>query len=128
MDNDFIHLKRLLLAYTFGSVQSLSCVQLFATPWTTAHQAPLSLTKSQSWLKLKSIELVMPSNHLILCCLLLLLPSIFPIHLHGPKLRTIYKGIVSSLISVFHIQLPSHISKFFSFPLYFEGVPLCTCN
>ena len=62
----------------FSSVQSLSHVQLFATPWTAAHQASLSITNSQSLLKLMSIELVMPSNHLILCHSLLLLPSIFP--------------------------------------------------
>ena len=62
----------------FGSVQSLSCVQLFVTPWTAAPQASLSITNSQSLLKLMSIELVMPSNHLILCRPLLLLPSIFP--------------------------------------------------
>ena len=60
------------------SVQSLSCVQLFATPWTTARQASLSITNSWSLLKLTSIESVMPSNHLILCCPLLLQPSIFP--------------------------------------------------
>ena len=59
-------------------VQSLSRVQLFVTPWTAAHQVPLSFTISQSLLKLMSIESVMPSNHLILCHLLLLLPSIFP--------------------------------------------------
>ena len=62
----------------FSSVQSLSHVQLFATPWTAAHQAFLSISNSQSLPKLKSIEPVMPSNHLILCCPLLLLPSIFP--------------------------------------------------
>ena len=61
----------------FSSVQSLSCVRLFATPWTAACQTFLSITKSQSLLKLISIESVMPSNHLILCCPLLLL-SIFP--------------------------------------------------
>ena len=61
-----------------SSVQSLSHVRLFVTPWTTAHQASLSITNSQSLLKLISIELVMPSNHLILCLSLLLLPSIFP--------------------------------------------------
>ena len=61
-----------------SSVQLLSHVQLFATPWTAAHQASLSFTNSQSLLKLKSIELVMPSNHLILCHPLLFLPSIFP--------------------------------------------------
>ena len=64
--------------WTLSSVQSLSCVQLFATPWTAARQAFLSITNSQSSPKLMSIELVMPSNHLILCCPLLLLPSIFP--------------------------------------------------
>ena len=58
-------------------VQSLSCVWLFETPWTTAHQASPSFTISQSLLKLISIESVMPSNYLILCCPLLLLPSIF---------------------------------------------------
>ena len=60
------------------SVQSVSWVWLFATPWTAACQASLSITNSRSLLKLMSIELVMPSNHLILCCPLLLLPSIFP--------------------------------------------------
>ena len=59
-------------------VQSLTHVQLFATPWTAACQASLSFTISYSLLKLISIESVMPSNHLILCCPLLLLPSIFP--------------------------------------------------
>ena len=74
----------------FSSVQSLSCVQLFVTPWTTAHQDSLLIINSRSLFKLKSIEsvgslfklksikLVMPSNHLILCYPFLLLPSIFP--------------------------------------------------
>ena len=62
----------------FSSVQSLSRVQLFATPWTTARQASLSVTNSWSLLKLMTMELVMPSNHLILCHPLLLLPSVFP--------------------------------------------------
>ena len=62
----------------FSSVQLLSRVRLFATPWTTACQASLSITNSQSLPKLMSIESVMPSNHLILCHPLLLLPSIFP--------------------------------------------------
>ena len=61
--------------YQFSSVIH---VQLFATPWTTARQASLSITNSQSLLKLMSIESVMPFNHLILCCPLLLLPSICP--------------------------------------------------
>ena len=66
------------LSVQFSSVQSLSRVQLFTTPWTAAHQASLSITNSQSPPKPMSIELVMLSNHLILCRPLLLLPSIFP--------------------------------------------------
>ena len=79
----------------FSSVQSLSRVRLFSTPWTTACQASLSITNSQSPRKPMSIELVMPSNHLILCHPLLLLPSIFPsirvfwnesaLHIRWPK-------------------------------------------
>ena len=79
----------------FTSVQSLSRVRLFATPWTAAHQASLSITNSRSSPKLMSIESVMPSNHLILCHPLLLLPSIFPsirvfssesaLHIRWPK-------------------------------------------
>ena len=79
----------------FSSVQSLSHVWLFATPWTTAHQDSLSITNSWSLLKLISFESVMPSNHLILCWPLLLLPSIFPsiriisnesaLHIRWPK-------------------------------------------
>ena len=64
--------------FFISSVQSLSPVQLFVTPWTTACRASLSITNSWSLLKLMSIESEMPSNHLILCCPLLLLPSIFP--------------------------------------------------
>ena len=79
----------------FSSVQLLSRVRLFATPWTVARQASLSITNSQSSLKLMSIESVMPSSHLILCCPLLLLPPIFPsirvfsdesaLHMRWPK-------------------------------------------
>ena len=64
--------------FPFQSIQSLSRVQLFATPWTAACQAFLSITNFGSLLKLMSIESVMPSNHLILCRPLILLPSIFP--------------------------------------------------
>ena len=64
--------------YIMFSVQSLRRVRPFATPWTAAWQASLSITSSRSLLKLMSIESVMPSNHLLLCCPLLLLPSIFP--------------------------------------------------
>ena len=66
------------LGRLFSSVQLLSCVQLSATPWTAARQASLSITNSRSLLRVMSIESVMPSNHLILCHPLLLLPSIFP--------------------------------------------------
>ena len=71
-------LGHLCLCSQFRSVQSPSCVRLFTTPWTAAHQASLSITNSWSPPKPMSIELVMPSNHLILHRPLLLLPSIFP--------------------------------------------------
>ena len=71
-------LQHLYPSVQFSSVQLLSCVQLFATPWTAACQASLSITNSRSSLKLMSIKSVMPSSHLILCRPLLLLPSIFP--------------------------------------------------
>ena len=71
------NLNHVFLLLQFSSVQSLSCVPLFATPWTAAHQASLS-TNSRSLLKLMSIQSVMASNHLILCCPLLFLASIFP--------------------------------------------------
>ena len=70
--------RNLFHSLQFSSVQSLSHIWLFATPWTAARQASLSITNSQSLLKLMSIELVMPSNHLIFCRPLLLPPSIFP--------------------------------------------------
>ena len=83
------------LSVQFSSVQLLSHVQFFATPWTAALQASLSITNSRSPPKLMSIESVMPSNHLILCCPLLLLSSIFPnirvfsnelaLHIRWPK-------------------------------------------
>ena len=70
--------RRFRKCFFFSSVQSLSHIRLFVTPRTTAHQASLSITNSQSLLKLVSTESVMPSNHLILCRPLLLPPSIFP--------------------------------------------------
>ena len=88
--------------WKFISVQLLSRVRLFATPWTTACQAFLSITNSQSLLKLMSIESVMPSNHLILRCPLLLLPSIFP---------SIW---VFSNESILHIRWPKYWSFSFS--------------
>ena len=74
MSSGFLFASKLFVVV----VQSLSCVQLFVTPWTAAHQSPLSSTNSRNLLKLMSIELVMSSNLLILCCSLLLLPSIIP--------------------------------------------------
>ena len=92
----------MLCSVQFSSVHSLSCVQLFATPWTAAYQASLSITSSWSLLKLKSIELVMPSNHLIICHPLLLMPSVFP------SIR------VFSNESVLHIRWPKYWSFSFS--------------
>ena len=86
----------------FSSVQSLSHVRLFMTPWTAAHQVSLSITNSWCLPKLMSIESVMPSNHLILCCPFLLLPSIFP------SIR------VFSNESVLHIRWPKYWSFSFS--------------
>ena len=83
-------------AVEFSSVQSLSRVQLSATPWTAAHQASLSITNSWSLPKLMPIESVMPSNSLILCCPLLLLPSIFS------NIRVFFSQ------SVLHIRWPKY--------------------
>ena len=82
----------------FSWVQSLSCVQLFVTPWTAAHQAFLFITNSWILLKLMYIQLVMLSNHLVLCCPLLLMSSIFP------SIR------VLSNESVLHIRWPKYWS------------------
>ena len=90
-----------LVSPNFQFSQSLSCIQLFVTPWTAACQASLSITNSRSLPKLMSIELVMPSNHLILCRPLFLLPSIFP------------NITVFSNKSVLHIRWPKYWS--FSF-------------
>ena len=106
----------------FSSVQSLSRVQLFATPWTTAHMASLSITNSWSLLKFMSIDSVMPSNHLILCRPLLFLPSIFPsirvfsnesaLHIRWPKYQSFsfnsspsnqYSGLISFRIDWFDL-------------------------
>ena len=94
-----------LPTFQFSSVQSFSCVWLFVTPWTAAHQASLSITSSQSLLKLTCIELMMPSNQLIHCCPLLLLPSIFP------SIR------VSSNESVLGIRWPKYWSFSFNISL-----------
>ena len=73
-----IRKKDSLLNIQFSSDQSLNCIQLFVTPWTAAHKATLSITNSRSSLKFMSIESAMPSNHLILCHPLLLLPPVLP--------------------------------------------------
>ena len=91
----------------FSSVQLLSCVLFFVTPWTAASLASQSITNSWSLLKLMSIELVMPSNHLVLCRPLLLLPSIFP------SIR------VFSSESVLHIRWPEYWN--FSFSISFSN-------
>ena len=90
------------LIVSLSSVQLLSHVRLFVTPWTAACQAFLFIINSQSLLKLMSIESVIPSNHLILCCPLLLLPSVFP------SIR------VFSNESVLHIRWPKYWSFSFS--------------
>ena len=123
----------------FSSVQSLSHFWLFVTPWTAACQPSLSITNSQSLLKLMSTESVMPSNHLILCCPLLLSPSIFPsirvfsnesvLHIRWPKYWSfsfrispfnVYSGLISfriDLLGLFAVQgtlkrlLQHHSSK-----------------
>ena len=77
MNSSLAFVKVIISVDYISSVQSLSHVQLFVTPWTAARQTSLFITNPQSLLKLMSIELVMPSNHLILCCALLL-PSFFP--------------------------------------------------
>ena len=97
---------------TISSVQSLSRVWLFATSWTAAHQASLSITNSRSLLKLLSIKLVMPSNYPILCCPLLFLPSVFP------RIR------VFSSESVPCIRGPKYWSFSFSISLFNEYLGL----
>ena len=106
----------------FSSVQSFSCFWLFDNPWTASHHVSLSITNSQSLLKLTFIESVMPSNHLILCCLCLLLPSIFPrirvfsnesaLHIRWPKYWNFsfsispsneYSGVTSFMIDWFDL-------------------------
>ena len=100
-----IRASGLITSWQISSAQSLSRVQLFATPCTSACQASLSITNSRSLLKLMSIELVMPSNHLIICCPLLLPPSIVP------SIR------VFSNESVLHIRWPKYWSFIFNISL-----------
>ena len=128
-------------------VQSLSHVQLFAAPWTAARQASLSFTISRSLLKLMSIESMMPSNHLILCRPLLLLPSIFPrirmfsnesaLHIRWPNYWSFsfsispsneYSGL-SSLGWTGWISLQSKgLSRVFSSATWFESISSSALN
>ena len=101
MDGAWQHSAEWNKSLQFSSIQSLSCFQLFVTPWTAARQASLSITNSRSLHKFMSVESVMPSNHLILCCPLLLLPSI------PPSIK------VFSIESVLHTRWPKYWS--FSF-------------
>ena len=138
-------------------VQSLSHVQLFATPWIVARQAPLSIMNSQSLLKFMSIESVMPSNHLILCLPFFCPPSIFPsirvfssesvLHIRWPKYWSLsfsispsneYSGLISFRIDWFDLlaaqgtfkSLFLHHSSKASIPqcsAFFIGAMLCCC-
>ena len=117
-----IYLNKICLHFSlkWSEVKSLSCVQLFATPWTAAHQPSLSFTISQSWLKFMSIESVMPSNHLILCHPLLLLPSIFPsIRFFFPMSQLFASGGQSIGASASASVLPMNIQGWF--PLGLTG-------
>ena len=97
-----------------SSVHSLSQVWLFVTPWTAACQASLSITNSQSLLKLMSIESVMPSNHLILCCPRLLLPSVF-----GREVMTNLESILKSRDITLSTKV--HLFKAIFFPVVRYG-------
>ena len=115
-------INKLSAGVQFSSLQLLHCVQLFLTPWTAARQASLSITNSWSLLKLTSIESMMPSNHLILCHPLLLLPSIFAsirvfsnesiLRIRWPKywsfsfnisLSNEYSGLISFRVDLLHL-------------------------
>ena len=125
----------------FSSVQSLSHVQLFATPWTAARQASLSITNSQSLPKPTSIEMVTLSNHLILCRPLLLLSSIFPsirvfskesvLHIRWPKYRSFnvsispfneYSGLISFRNDWFHLAVQAMRSQESSPTPHFKSI------
>ena len=120
---------------TLDVVQLLSHVQFFVIPWTAAHQASLSITNSWSLLKFMAIELVMPSNHLILCRSLFLLPSVFPsirvfssesvLHIRWPKCRSFsfrispsneYSGWFPLELTGLISLLSSRLSRVFSSP------------
>ena len=109
-----------------GSVQSLSRVWLFATPWTAAHQASLSITNSRSLLKLMSIESVMPSNHLIIWYPLLLPPQSFPASGSFPMSQLFTSDGQSIGVSTSAPVLPMNIQDWF--PLGFTGLISLQCK
>jgi len=96
------------LVIQFSSVQSLSCVRLFVTPWIAACQATLSITNSRNSLRLMFIESVMPSSHLILCCPLLLLPPI------PPSIRVFSNALLGRCKSKLQWDIASHRSEWLS--------------
>ena len=104
-----LHISKFRLA-SFSLKTQFSHVWLFVTPWTAAWQAFLSITNSQSLLKLMSIKSVMPPNHLILCCPFLLLPSIFP------------PNRIFSNESTFHIRRPKYLRFSISFSSGYSGL------
>ena len=135
-----MHLVSFRYLGSFSSVQSLSHVRLFVTPWTTACQASLSIINSRSLLKLMSIESVMPSNHLILCGPLLL-PSVFPslrvfsnesvLHIRWPKYWSCsfsisssneYSGLISFRIDWLDLLAVQGLSRVFSFEPQFKSI------
>ena len=105
---------------SFFVTQLLSCIQLFATPWTAAHQASLFFLISQNLVKFMFIESVMPSNHLILCHLLLFMPSIFPsikvfsesqrVASGGQSIRASSSALTMNIQGSFPLGLPGLIS------------------
>ena len=122
-----------MIPVPFSSVQLLCCVQFFEIPQTAAHQASLSITNSRSLLKLMSIESVMPSNHLILCHPLLLLPSIIPsirvfsnesdLHIRWPKYWSFSfsispsnenSGLISFRMNLLDLLQSKRLSRVFS--------------
>ena len=108
-----------IYTHQFSSVQSLSYVQFFVTPWTAAHQASSSITNSQSLLKLMSIESVMPSNHLILCHPLLLSSSVFPSIMSFPMNWLFASGAQSTGVSASSSVLSMNTQDWF--PLGWTG-------
>ena len=132
----------------FSSVQSLSCVWLFATPWTAACQAFLSITISWSLLKLMSFESVIPSNHLIFCRPLFLLPSIFPslrvfsnelaLHIRWPKYWSFsfstssfseYSGLISFRIDWFEsLTVQVTLKSLLQYHQFFSAQPSLLSN